>query len=292
MDENGGEIMHAKRTSVVAATVCAALVPLACSDSGGGGGPCADFWQGSCAAEVFVGNCRGTLGGACVMRMDGLTFDISWESGHTQHMECDGSGQQVSECDITIRQDGSVCNRYTMRMVDDQTVAIEKNGKTWQVVTTEDEIRISCPGGASEIYTKDELGTCGNTGETEACAWGCDTDVDCPVPGQSCQDGVCQGGTGQCTDHEDCPAGQYCVMGYCTDQEPDCLDDADCDPGEVCHRGACVPEELICTSDADCEPWQECQEMTSMCMQRTCSTDADCNADGVTCQHGYCIPGG
>jgi len=106
-----------------------------------------------------------------------------------------------------------------------------------------------------------------------------------PCAGKTCEFGVCDSSTGQCTNADSCRVDDECVLGYsCTDgscqPEQSCEADEDCDTGN-CEDGACVNPDS-CSSNSECVDRSYCSPLGN------CLTDP-CHE--VQCKRGVCQPG-
>ncbi len=107
----------------------------------------------------------------------------------------------------------------------------------------------------------------------------CQSDLECPGPGQICAptDTACSATSKRCVPGCDkgtpCPNGQFCAIGACgagTCQNvgPGCVDDKQCPAGQVCEFdiGCATPKKCVpgCHSDSQCS--------SGTCNQRVCVT--------------------
>ena len=102
--------------------------------------------------------------------------------------------------------------------------------------------------------------------------------------GVTCERGVCNPGSGACTNPSSCLGDSQCVVGWrcedaaCVAATP-CTDDEPCERGE-CVDGACV-NPASCDSVTDCLPDYRCNA-ASQCVEDQCA--------GVDCPRGVCNP--
>ncbi len=109
---------------------------------------------------------------------------------------------------------------------------------------------------------------------------------DDPCATKTCEFGVCNSSTGQCTNRDSCQVDSDCIAGYLCQQDGQCVaqttcsEDGDCETG-ICRDGACV-------NPSDCETNGECLPRTFCNENGNCAPDP-CN--NVTCQRGVCQRG-
>ncbi len=147
----------------------------------------------------------------------------------------------------------------------------------------------------------------------------CETDDECPNPGEFCSAGSCYAPSGRtaCTTTAQCGADERCDLEaflcvpdrggctYCDDYPEVCCEDGwvcdpettrcieqgdqectpeteatDCRAGQKCHQGRCVQ----CITNDDCGPGTECSEATGQCYSvlNHCESDEDCR-EGLKC---------
>ncbi len=144
---------------------------------------------------------------------------------------------------------------------------------------------------------------------------GCQSDSDCPIPGQVCVDDRCIGAG--CTP-EDCATGQWCdsEAGLCRpgcDYNDDCMAPETCDyANHVCGQadccgGVCTPGSQYCDpvscrcvdvdgcqGDGDCPPNYTCRlaDGTCVCTDAACSAGSHCDDQSGECvaDPPYCDP--
>ncbi|WP_437832909.1 hypothetical protein [Sorangium sp. So ce1153] len=127
----------------------------------------------------------------------------------------------------------------------------------------------------------------------------CIADADCPGDDLCSRNGFCSDGAGFCTIDADCPLrGQICTEGVCEGPgvqvcgpeypEPEyggCPENYVC-IGETC-KSTQPPVDTACVTDADCPLF--CGK-SGVCSNgiNSCTTEADCPVDGQSCEGGRC----
>ncbi|MCA9523888.1 MAG: hypothetical protein KC609_23125 [Myxococcales bacterium] len=288
----------------VATTVCS-------NNSECSGGVCYDghCWSEQCGDDTQCADYLQCIEGYCVRKaastedvsepQPDTTKDTSSETQCTTNAECVGKVGNLGECEEAVCQSGncvkgykaadSLCsdgNNCTSGDKCDGSGVCQPGTNTCACQTDDEckQLDDSCNKGYCDLLTN----TCQKNAINEAQS--CE-DGDVCTAGETCQKGLCTGGTNPCVDTADaCKKTAVCAPktggGYTCDysaqDKTSCDDKSSCTTTDTCDKGVCVGSGNPCAVDSDpCRKNAVCNKLTDT--THSCDFMAD---NGVACVDG------